>query len=193
MTLNDVIVHMRQFVSVDGCSSLASLICRAIMNCLTCTMTSFSVIGSDEVDVIRWRKPLPGKLNTPAMCKMKVIWFENELSWRMFSSHWHICVHRVVYHSPWMRLWRTSMPRWRLSMASLVASQCPFHGQPWSVTTLSLRCITSSWPSNQRDVQSIQVSGHMTLGHYIKIAVGSKKLMTGFGNWQTDETFSLNS
>ena len=81
MTLNDVIVHVRQFVialvSVDGCSSfpdpdgfldmpdssvgflvynfhsLPSTEMRAITSCLTCTMTSVSVIGTDEVNVIR--------------------------------------------------------------------------------------------------------------------------------------------
>ena len=53
---------------------------------LTCTMTSSSVIGTNEITVTRWWKPLPGKLNTPWICKMKVIWFENELSWRMFSN-----------------------------------------------------------------------------------------------------------
>ena len=87
MTLDDVIVHVRQFiialVSVDGCSSFSdpdgffdvpdssvgfgtsnkpsgseklehpSTETRAIMNCLTCTMTSSSVIGTDEINVTR--------------------------------------------------------------------------------------------------------------------------------------------
>ena len=48
---------------------------RAITNYLTCT--SFSVIGTDEVNVIRWRKPLPSILYTPWIWKIKVIWFEN--------------------------------------------------------------------------------------------------------------------
>ena len=42
-------------------------------------MTSFSVIGTDEVDVIGWRKPLPVKLNICWICKMKVLWFNHNL------------------------------------------------------------------------------------------------------------------
>ena len=47
---------------------------RAITDCPTCTMTSFSVIGTDEVNVILWWKPQLDKLNTPRICKIKVIW-----------------------------------------------------------------------------------------------------------------------
>ena len=58
--LNDVIVYVRQFAiaicnkpSGSGKLEYPSTETRAITNCLTCTMTSFSVIGTNEVDVIR--------------------------------------------------------------------------------------------------------------------------------------------
>lgn len=83
------------------------------------------------------------------------------------NSRWHTRVTDwscVVYCSPSMKLWRTSMLPWKLSMASLATSQCPFRGQPWSVTTQSLRCTILSWLSSLSDVQNTQVSGHCTQG-----------------------------
>ena len=67
---------VRMWKNVDVESSVFLCYCPPLysgVNCYTCTMTSLSVIGTDEVDVIRRRKPPPGKLNTPWICKIKVI------------------------------------------------------------------------------------------------------------------------